>query len=190
MSKIYQIKVQLKKFKPSSYRTIYIESNNTFEDLNECINDYFWFFWWHLHEFLIQNWFQKIVITNVEDDWGWYYDSSPSDKNKLSKYFKYKNDKCTYMYDFWDWWEFDITLQDILDSKDLDVDDYPYLKKWKWIMCYEDIWWVWWLETLIDLYKNKKYDEISEMIWWESKDSEFIDVFMEEIIDPDFEQFR
>ncbi len=190
MSKIYQIKVQLRDFTPSSYRTIYIKSSDSFFSLSECIMDYFWFVGWHLNEFTIKDWFQEIALTHPDDDWGWMYESNPSDKKKLEIYLKHKNDKCLYSYDFWDWWEFDVTLQDILNSKDLNIDQYPYLKKWKWVMCIDDIWWTWWLSEIIKLHKEKKYKKLWELIGhdWETK--WFIDTYMDEIINPDFEQFR
>ena len=192
MSKIYQIKVQLRDLKPSSYRIILVESTDIFYDLHAYILNLFNFCWWHLFEFEVPAWefCQTVSLHHPDDDWWWSYESKRSDDAQLKDYLTCEKETCSYTYDFWDNWEFDITLQKIFDSKDLDIKKFPHLKKAQWINCIDDCWWVWALEELVSLYEKKDYKELWMRLQWEEWDTEEIKEIIENIVNPDFDDFE
>ena len=191
MSKIYQLKIQLKSFKPSSYRIILVENTDSFYDLHNYIQNLFNFYWWHLFEFEIPTWEfgQTTLLHDPFDDWWWSYEAKPSDNTYLEDYLTHEKEKFSYTYDYWDDWKFTITLQKILDSKDLDIKKFPHLKKAQWVNCFDDCWWVWVLEELINLYEKKDYKALWNRIWWEEWDKKEMNEIMQSIVNPNFENF-
>lgn len=175
-----QIKVQLKDFKPSIYRTFLLSENDTFLDLNNYIQDTFWFFGYHLWHFYKRDWRRKLLEIIQKDEYleEYFEITKEPSKIKLKEVFiKLWMEKITYEYDFWDSWEFDVTCQKIIENDW--KKDVPKLIKSKWGHLIEDCWWIWWLEELVENYKKKKFDkDIFES--WEDFE-EYMEPYSDEI---------
>lgn len=166
--KALQLKIQLKGFKPSNYRTILIDEKQTFTELHQIIQELFWFFNYHLREFskIENNRYVLWIWPEIEDEfeWLWFRDKETlSEKTKLKKIFKDRNiQKLLYCYDFGDNWYFDIMFE-----KEIEVEDkLPKVLRWKWWYLVEDCWWVWWLMDMIEIYKNQDKKE-AENRWYD-----------------------
>lgn len=94
-----------------------------------------------------------------------------AEKTLISDFFR-EHDKIIYTYDFWDNWEFDITLE-----KEGTVDqETPLVIRAKWGMIPEDIGGRWALQAYFEYYQNWWYPE-----YWE----ETIEFEMDREDDPD-----
>lgn len=158
--KLFQLKIQLKNFKPSIYRTLIVSEDDNFSKLHDYIQNSFWFYDYHLWHFYKRvKWRNYLEITDMDEDFEAYFDKSLNPKRtKLSKIFVWEAiEKISYEYDYWDSWEFDISLQKIIPNDW--ILEYPKLLKAKWWMLIEDCGWTRWLEELVNDYNNKKFDE-------------------------------
>jgi len=114
MKQAYQLKIKLRGFKPSVYRTILVSPDKTFEDLHNYIQQLFDFDGYHLYDFYDKKEDLRIVIDDESYEPGDKY----ANKTKLKEVLKNEKDKITYTYDFGDSWTFDITLEKIVETKD------------------------------------------------------------------------
>ncbi len=114
--KAIQIKVQLNWIKPSIYRTFLVEEDCDFLELHYYIQSAFWFDHSHLRHFEYKNWREtQFCITDEEDTW-WIPKRNPRKTEILDLYKKWMK-KFTYTYDFWDNWEFTVTIVKELEVK-------------------------------------------------------------------------
>lgn len=183
--KALQIKVKLKNFAYSNYRTILMSPSNTFKELNQCIQSLFGFDNMHLWSFIcFQNNQPSFEITDpFEDDL-----DSPipkySTEIKLSQIFLEKDiKKLIYEYDFGDSWEFDVYFEKEVETED----KLPKVLRWKGIWLLEDCGGPWWLEDLIEIYNNTDIEEAEDR-WWEAWD-EFKEIIEELFEDTDWKNF-
>ena len=159
MAKVYQIKVQLRGFTPSNYRTILLESDCTFEDLHLVIQDAFCLWNYHLYDFNFPD-----GMRLVPDIDGFDIKLSSScrlvDTAELEKYLVSVKDSCTYAYDFGDDWTFKVTLQKVLDEEKVQH-ELPFVLRRKGPGLIEDCGGVYSLMEMLKVYHSGNYDEAS-----------------------------
>lgn len=188
---ILQLKVQLKDFKPSIYRTFLISENSNFRDLHTYIQDAFGFYDYHLWKFYkrdakMNNILEIIVKDDVYhefSDFAASYQHSFEPEVTLSEIFiKIGLEKISYEYDFGDGWDFNIELQKNLTP--IEESEYPQLLKSKWGKIVEDCWGVYGYKELIDNFQKKKFDEDVFESWEEFED--YMEPAFEEYTQEDF----
>lgn len=164
--KILQIKVQLKDFRPSIYRTFLVSESSTFFDLHEYIQDAFGFYnyhLWHFYKWDAQmNNILEIMEKNEEFEDFWDFWRTPEYAFEpyilISEVFiKLKLERISYEYDFGDSWDFTVELQKTLESEE-SKETFPRLLKSKGWLIIEDCWGIGWYKRLIEKYKKKKFD--------------------------------
>ena len=162
MAQAYQLKIQLKDFRPSTYRTLLIDPQETFFDVHCRIQDMFGLYDGHLWNFVHfdRKWWHITDITyeiQELDDWLDFdntRENNPAEKMTLEHFFS-RYPRIMYTYDFWDNWEFDITLEKTIETNHA----LPKILRGKWGMIIENIGWVWWLEEYYEAYGEKKAPE-------------------------------
>lgn len=120
--KAYQLKIMIKDSKPPIWRRIVVPAGLTFSQLQLIINRSFSWSGYHLGSFE----FPRLGIRIEEpmedfDDFahfGWGRTYEDARETFIDEFFDF-TDKCTYVYDFGDWWEHKITVEKILE-------DYPH----------------------------------------------------------------
>lgn len=174
-----QIKVQLKGFKPSIYKTFIMSENETFQMLHNYIQTTFWFFDYHLRNF---RYWKYLEITKKDEYFEVYCEVTKSPiRTKLKDIFnEWWFSKLNYEYDYWDNWGFDVTCQKVIE----DDKKYPTVLKSKWWMLIEDCGWVWWLEKMIELYNKKEFDE--DLFDSRKEFEEYLKPYFDEIEPEDF----
>lgn len=161
MKKAYQLKIQLREFKPSVYRTILVDPDKSFEVLHNYIQQLFGFENSHMYSFTV--WDRRNSFEIVMSDEEKY---NPSDKvaskTKIKDILQTEKDKVLYTYDFGDSWEFDVKLEKIVETDE----KLPKVLRWKGGFLIEDCGWAWWLEDLLEIYEKKDEKE-AENRWYD-----------------------
>jgi hypothetical protein len=114
---VYRFKVTLKDIQPPIWRRIEVPAEYSFWDLHVAIQDSMGWYDCHLHEFKITNPINRATdkIGIPDDDYldeediplaGW--------ETPIAMYFKKPGDKADYNYDFGDYWEHQVVLEDIV----------------------------------------------------------------------------
>lgn len=175
----YQIKIQLKDFRPTLSRTILIDSESIFTDLHNSIQESFGLGNYHFWDFsakfsnpsAVQPDFHICPYSEEEWEKPKYY----AEKTKLFDIFTEEKQKLTYCYDFGDSWEFFVTLQKIIPASALDkkieVGNIPLLLKTKGPDMIEDCGGVWGFSEILGAWKALKEgkkipeDQLKEIAW-------------------------
>jgi len=173
---IFHFKIKLKGSKPAITREVLVESEKTFEHLHQVIqavmpwdND-------HSYGFEYKN--KSLFVC----DKGFMLDEDERlvSKVKLSDYFKQVKDTITYVYDYGDNWEHNITLHKILE-KDSKI-KYPFCLEGKNAAPFEDCGGIWGFYDILEIIKNPKHPEYKDTRKWiglaknETFDPEFFDI--------------
>jgi hypothetical protein len=111
---VYQFKLKLKYINPEIWRRILVPESYSFWDLHVAIQDSMGWEECHLHKFKIKKENQVLSIGIPDDDLfdresellaGWL--------TAIKKYFQTEGTSISYVYDFGDYWEHEITLEKI-----------------------------------------------------------------------------
>jgi len=110
-TKIYQLKISIKGAKPPIWRRVLVEDDLTYHSLHEVIQAIFDWEDSHLHEFITSS--NRYAdpeheLENIESE---YNHAINEDLTEMK-------DKIKYIYDFGDYWEHEIVLEDILEKED------------------------------------------------------------------------
>jgi Plasmid pRiA4b ORF-3-like protein len=160
MSKLFQLKIQLKDIKPAIYRTVLIPGSANFFQLHKTIQDAMGWFDCHLFQFFKDRG-ASISIPDKENDWEEVKDAR---EIKLHDYFTEVKKTITYEYDFGDGWEHTVTLEKILDNEN--KINYPVCIKGKRNCPPEDCGGPWGYENLLLVIGDKKHPEHKETLEW------------------------
>ncbi len=160
MSKLFQLKIQLKNIKPAIYRTVQIPDSANFFLLHKTIQDAMGWFDCHLFQFFKDRG-TPISIPDRQNDWEEVKDAR---KIKLRDYFTEVKKSITYEYDFGDGWEHTVTLDKISDN-DKKV-NYPVCIKGKRNCPPEDCGGPWRYENFLAAIADKKHPEHKETLYW------------------------
>jgi hypothetical protein len=107
---VYQLKIQLKGSKPVISRTLLVMNTVSLESLHEILQIAMGWEMEHSYEF-------KNAELSFVPPWFEFTDASfYSDVGQLRDLLKNQDDKMTYVYDFGDWWEHQITLEKVLPA--------------------------------------------------------------------------
>ncbi|RVU34342.1 plasmid pRiA4b ORF-3 family protein [Rheinheimera riviphila] len=107
---VYQLKIQLKGSKPVISRTLQVMNTVSLESLHEILQIALGWEMEHSYEF-------KNAELSFVPPWFEFADGSfYSSYGQLRDLLKNQGDKMTYVYDFGDWWEHQITLEKVLPA--------------------------------------------------------------------------
>lgn len=158
-TKIYQIKVTLRRSKPPIWRRLLVPGDVTLYDLHKIIQAAMGWMNCHLHQFIIGGEYYGIPS---EDDWEPMIDER---KYRLAEIAPTERSKFIYEYDFGDGWEHDVVVEKILprepDGK------YPYCLKGKRACPPEDVGGIWGYEEFLKAMKDPTHEEHETYVeWW------------------------
>ncbi|MGB0885484.1 MAG: plasmid pRiA4b ORF-3 family protein [Chitinophagales bacterium] len=144
MKKFYQLKIQVKRIRPSIYRTIIVPENITFLKLHSYIQTLFGLEDYHLWQFNKGGHFDSTIISldADEDDFLDFYDKKLKAKEtKINEMLLDVKDKLEYWYDFGDDWLMNVEIQKIFSKNELPkkADKIPFVLKAKGPMLLEDV---------------------------------------------------
>ena len=180
MAKIFQLKIQLNNFKPSTFRTILIKPDMSFYKLHYVILETFNFSGGHMYAFTLPGPNSEIITSDplykLEEG------EIDARKTKVQNFFDAVGQKCLYEYDFGDSWRFTVLLQKICDSKDLKVKKFPHLLKFKGPMLLDDIGGPWTLSEIQELYKKGDFKKIESEYYLERE-------IVEDMFEYDWDDF-
>lgn len=181
---LYQIKVQLKDYRPSIYRTFVVSEFDTFQKLHNYIQHAFGLYDYHLWHFYTVD--QHLEIVVKDEDFEPFFSETKSPRTtKLKDIFwdrSYK--KLHYEYDFGDSWEFIVELQKVIPAN-LVSNKVPLLLKAKWGMLIEDCWGAWGLKELMNDYEKKVLNKDFFDNW-----EEFEDYLVPQLKEIDFSKLK
>ena len=114
---LIQFKVQLHNIsKPPVWRKVLVPANFSFDIFHSVIQEAFGWYDAHLYQFSPKG-FNSSPQIGIPDDSGWDDEEIINSKKiKLSAIFTEKGQKFTYIYDFGDYWQHNITLEDIKEG--------------------------------------------------------------------------
>ena len=165
--RVYQFKIILKGIKPPIWRRIQVPETYNFWDFHVAIQDAMGWWDYHLHEFKM---FHPITQMETEigipskDDELFDIEIIPEHKQKIAKWFSFKNKIADYIYDFGDSWQHRIELEDIL-SRDKNI-NYPVCIAGKRACPPEDCGGVGGYHEFLRIIENPKHEEYKEMLEW------------------------
>ena len=160
--KIYQVQIELKRFKPKIWRRILVPSDLLLSDFHRIIQTTMGWTNSHLHQFIKNRTFYTVRLQ--DDDFWDEHDSVDYKKMKISDLLKKEKEKIIYEYDFGDGWEHDILLEKILP-----IDEkikYPICLTGKMNCPPEDCGGVWGYSDMLEILKQPNHDEYESYIEW------------------------
>lgn len=105
----HRFKITLLGFRPPIWRRVLVPSHARLGDLHVVIQRLFGWDNSHLHEFVVDG--DRYADSFVESDWGEpVLDEDATDLATVAP----KGAKLTYVYDFGDWWEHSVRVEDIV----------------------------------------------------------------------------
>ena len=110
---VYRFKVSLKDIKPPIWRRIEVPANYTFWDLHVAIQDAMGWSDSHLHEFEIKNPHTNEMIKIGYPDMEYGENILICWKELIANYFTPVNKTASYIYDFGDYWQHKVQLEQI-----------------------------------------------------------------------------
>ena len=158
---VLQIKVALKNFKPTIFRTFYFPANGSFIDLHAVIQETMG--WDATHLFVFRK--GRNLEIGIPNDWsGEYGDFYDISKTKLKGFLENPKDSINYEYDFGDSWEHKVDVQKVIDE--IELPQLPYCIKGANACPIEDCGGVWGYANILEIMKNEKHPEYEEMNEW------------------------
>jgi len=160
---VYRFKVSLKNFRPMIWRRIEMKSDATFWDLASAIMDAMGWEGYHLFAFEIRQRGSYLIeyVGNPNDD---FDEALPAWEIKLSDFFKEKNDKCDFIYDFGDNWRHTVKLEGIFPAEE--NTHYPVCLGGKRACPPEDCGGIWGYRHLLEVLDNPEHEEREDIVDW------------------------
>ncbi|MEW6522611.1 MAG: plasmid pRiA4b ORF-3 family protein [Bacillota bacterium] len=125
---VYRFKVTLKGIRPPIWRRIEVLGNYTFYDLHVAIQDAMGWQDYHLHEFEVRVPTGGVISIGLPDD-EFGRSVLPGWKTPLRRFFGKGVRRVTYVYDFGDYWQHEVVLEEITRADQ--AKEYPRLLKGK-----------------------------------------------------------
>ena len=160
--KIYQIRIELTRFKPMIWRRLLIPSNTLLSDLHKMIQTSMGWTNSHLHQFIHNKTFYTKKYPE-DDTWG-ELDNVNYSKIRISAFLLKEKDKIVYEYDFGDSWEHNIILEKIFPAEKNMI--YPICLGGDMNCPPEDCGGVWGYSEILEILKNPKHEEYESYIEW------------------------
>ncbi|MCK8817619.1 plasmid pRiA4b ORF-3 family protein [Natroniella sulfidigena] len=182
---IYRFKVSLKGIEPLIWRRIEVPENYTFWNLHVAIQDAMGWLDYHLHEFRITD-----PATGEEagigfPDLEFNNNLKVSWEERIEDYFNNENNSATYIYDFGDYWEHELELEEINPAER--DQEYPLCLAGERACPPEDCGGVGGYYRLLEILKNPKDEEYEVILDWlgEKYSPDDFDSAQVEFDDPD-----
>ncbi len=117
-SNVYSFKIALKGIEPEIWRRIEVPEDYNFWDLHVAIQDAMGWLDYHLHEFRMKDSStgKELEIGIPDQDFG--FNVLTGWEEKIVDYFTMENKTMNYIYDFGDYWEHTIELEDIYPGEE------------------------------------------------------------------------
>lgn len=125
--KAVQLRIDLKGSKPPIWRRVSVPIDYTFAQLHEIIQLLFGWQGYHIHQFDIPSLHLRLQESITDDDIFINFDKTMEFTNRVDLSNLKAGEKCSYIYDFGDWWEHTIKVEKIIEQKE----DYPILLTWR-----------------------------------------------------------
>lgn len=163
-SNIYQLKITLKRSKPSIWRRVQVPETFNFYDLHVAIQDVMGWYDCHLHKFEIKNpKTGKGALIGIPDDSG-FFDTIHEVTAKIADYFKTTGDRAVYEYDFGDGWMHNVVLEKILPA--IEGIQYPQCTAGKMACPPENCGGIDGYKELLEIIANPEDGEYAERMEW------------------------
>ena len=161
---VYRFRVSLKDIKPPIWRRIEVPASYSFHDLHGAIQDAMGWLDYHLHEFEIKNPHtdQVIKIGHPNEEYG--EDILAGWSELIANYFTPVNKTANYIYDFGDYWQHKIQLEQIHPVEK--GESYPRCLKGKRACPPEDCGGVGGYYDLIEILSDRSAEDYETMIEW------------------------
>ncbi len=111
-NQIYQLKISIKGAKPPIWRRILVESDISFYELHNIIQNIFNWQDYHLYQF--DGYKSYTDAESLEDDMGYGEDLNDATEYPITSELQNEKDKVSYTYDFGDDWTHEILLEKVL----------------------------------------------------------------------------
>lgn len=158
---VLQIKVALKDFKPSIFRTFYFPADSGFLELHTAIQDVMGWDGSHLFGFRKG---RRLEIGNTSDWSGEFGEFRNISKTKLKGFLENPKDTITYEYDFCDGWQHKVDVQKVFPE--IELPQLPYCIKGANACPIEDCGGVWGYADILEIMEDKKHLNYEEMNEW------------------------
>jgi hypothetical protein len=160
---VLQIKVALKNFKPTIYRTFYFPADKGFVELHAAIQEIMGWDGEHLFAFR-KGRDLEIGISSSDDFFDFNHTILDISKTKLKGFLEFPKDTITYEYDFGDGWEHKIEVQKVFSE--IVLPQLPFCIKGANACPMEDCGGVWGYANIIEVMDNKKHPDYEELNEW------------------------
>jgi hypothetical protein len=158
---VLQIKVALKDFKPSIYRTFYFSADSDFLELHAAIQEIMG--WDSSHLFCFRKGRDINIGVPFDNDFG-FYEVLDISKTKLKGFLEFLKNNIIYEYDFGDGWEHKVEVQKVFEE--IELSHLPFCKKGANACPIEDCGGVWGYQNILEVMLDKKNPEYKEMNQW------------------------
>lgn len=160
---VLQIKVALKNFKPTIYRTFYFPADGGFLELHAVIQEAMGWDTSHLFAFR-KGKDLEIGIPSDDSFFGFNRTVLDISKTKLKGILEKEKDTITYLYDFGDSWEHKVDVQKVIPE--IELPQLPYCIKGANACPIEDCGGVWGYADILEIMKDEKHPDYEEMNEW------------------------
>lgn len=158
--KIYQLKISIKGAKPPIWRRMLVESNITFDELHNIIQNIFNWENYHLYQFDGTRCYTD--SQTVQESMGYGKEEVDATQYKISDELEYEKNKIKYTYDFGDDWVHEILLEKVLDV-DKNI-NYPVCTAGKRNGPLEDCGGIWGYSEILYACETKEFDELEHLL--------------------------
>lgn len=156
---ILQIKVALKDFKPTIFRTFYFPADSDFVELHAAIQETMGWDSSHLFAFTKGRDLYIGIPSDMDDDFG--REVLDISITKLEGFLEKPKDNIIYEYDFGDGWEHKVEVQKVFET--IEAPQMPYCIKGANACPIEDCGGVWGYQNILEIMLDKKHPEYKEM---------------------------
>ena len=160
---VLQIKVALKNFKPSIFRTFYFPADSGFMELHTAIQEVMGWDTAHLFAFR-KGRDLEIGIPTTNDFFNFNYTVLDISKTKLKGFLESPKDTINYEYDFGDSWEHKVDVQKVFSE--IELPQLPFCIKGANACPIEDCGGVWGYANILEILNAKKHPDYEEMNEW------------------------
>lgn len=178
--KVCQLNLSMKEITPQIWRRVQVPETCTFLDLHKAIQAVMNWEDYYLHEFEVLNpKTERAEIIGPEEDKYIGFDIElpvPEEKTRLSDYLTPDNKDALYTYNFGDYWQVKIRLEEILPKKE--GVKYPVCLAGERASVPEDVGGIWGYEDMLEILNDPEHDEYEDTVLWLGKD------FNPEYFDP------
>jgi hypothetical protein len=160
---VLQIKVALKNFKPSIFRTFYFPADSGFLELHAAIQEVMG--WDSSHLFAFRKGRDlEIRIQSKDPFFSFNHTVLDIAKTKLKGFLENPKDTITYEYDFGDGWEHKVDVQKVFTE--IELPQLPLCIKGANACPIEDCGGVWGYAEILEIMQDKKHPNYEEMNEW------------------------